>query len=652
VHPFENPELPIDDRVADLLRRLTLAEKAGLMFHTMIAVDPDGTIAGGNEMIPSAQTLLQDKLINHVNILTFAPVPPERLAEWHNRVQEIAAGVGHGIPVTVSTDPRHGVIDNPAASAAAGGFSAWPEPIGLGAIKDPSLVRAFADIVRQEYLATGIRVALHPMADLATEPRWARVNGTLGSDAGTVSSLIREYVLGLQGSELGPSSVAAMVKHFPGAGPQKDGEDAHFAYGREQVYPGGMWDYHLKPFEAAFSAGVAQVMPYYGMPVGTSYEEVGFSFSEGIIEGLLRGRYGFDGVVCTDWGLVTDAVIMGTDMPARAWGVEHLDRHERVLRILNAGADQLGGEHCPELIIDLVEQGRISESRLDVSVRRILRDKFRLGLFDDRRYVDPAAAARIAGRPEFRAAGLDAQRRSIVVLTNRPAPAPSTPAPFTPAGPPTVGDPAPTPPATASLLPPAEGVPVHTASLLPPTEGVPVHTAPLLPPTEGVPVHTAPLLPLAEGVSVYLDGVEPAVWGGYAQVVDDPALADVAIVRRAAPFEPRGGGFEAFFHAGRLEWTADELSPVLELTATLPTVVDVQLDRPAVLTPLASAAAALTGSFGSSDEALLDVLFGRSPATGTLPFELPSSMAEVEASREDVPNDTAHPLFPNSHGLH
>ncbi|GAA4976687.1 glycoside hydrolase family 3 protein [Actinoplanes utahensis] len=592
MHPYQNPALPIEDRVSDLLSRLTLAEKAGLMFHTMIAVNPDGTIADGNPMIPSASSLLRDKLINHVNILTFAPVPPERLAAWHNRIQEIAAGVGHGIPVTVSSDPRHGVIDNPAASAAAGGFSAWPEPIGLGATKDPSLVRGFADIVRQEYLATGIRVALHPMADLATEPRWARINGTLGSDADTVSALIREYVLGLQGDALGPDSVAAMVKHFPGAGPQKDGEDAHFAYGREQVYPGGMWDYHLKPFEAAFEAGAAQVMPYYGMPVDTEHEEVGFGFNAGVIEGLLRQRYGFDGVICTDWGLVSDAVIMGTDMPARAWGVEHLDRHARVLRILEAGADQLGGEHCPELIIDLVADGRLPESRVDVSARRILRDKFRLGLFDDRRFVDPAAAARIAGQPAFRSAGLTAQRDSIVVLTDRPV--------------------------LAAV--PGSGI-------------------------------AAPVLPLAEGISVYLDGVDPVIAAGYAKVVDDPASADVAIVRRAAPYDPRGVGFEAFFHAGRLEWTDEELAPVLELTATLPTVVDVWLDRPAVLTPFAGRAAALTGSFGSSDEALLDVLFGRAPSRGTLPFELPSSMAAVEASREDVPNDSADPLFPYGHGL-
>ncbi|MFI1988103.1 glycoside hydrolase family 3 protein [Actinoplanes sp. NPDC020271] len=585
MHPYRNPELGIEERVTDLLGRMTLAEKAGLMFHTMAAINPDGTPAAGDAMIPATEELIRNGQLNHFNILTFGPVTPRKIAEWHNRIQEIAAGSRLGIPVTVSTDPRHGVIDNPAASAAAGGFSAWPEPIGLGATKDPDLVRRFADIARQEYLAAGIRVALHPMADLATEPRWARTSGTLGSDADVVSALITAYVQGFQGPSLGPDSVVAMVKHFPGAGPQKDGEDAHFAYGREQVYPGGRWDYHLKPFEAAFAAGAAQIMPYYGMPVDTTYEEVGFGFNRQVIEGLLRRRYGFDGVVCTDWGLVTDAEIMGSPMPARAWGVEHLDRHARVLKIIEAGADQLGGEQCPELIIELVSSGRLGESRIDVSVRRILRDKFRLGLFDERRFVDPEAAEKIAGQAAFRAEGLEGQRRSIVVLTDRPSPS------------------------------------------------------------------VGPVLPLAEGITVYPDGVDPVVAAAYAKVTDNPALADVAIVRRAAPYEPRGGGFEAFFHAGRLDWTDDELAPVLLLAGTLPTVVDVLLDRPAVLTPLAGKAAALVGTFGVSDEALLDVLFGRAPATGTLPFELPSSMAAVQASREDVPNDTEDPLFPYGHGL-
>jgi beta-glucosidase len=581
--PYEDPRLPVDERVTDLLGRMTLAEKAGLMFHTMAAVNPDGTLyepEGAGGMFESTSGLVTGKLINHVNILTTAPTPPAQIAAWHNRIQELAAQTRLRIPVTVSTDPRHGVLDNPATSAAAAGFSLWPEPIGFGAIKDPAVLRRFADTVRQEYLATGIRVALHPMADLATEPRWARTSGTLGSDADAVAGLVREYVLGLQGSELGRDSVAAMVKHFPGAGPQLDGEDAHFPYGREQVYPGGMWDYHLKPFEAAFEAGVAQVMPYYGMPVGTPYEEVGFGFNRGVVQGLLRDRYGFDGVVCTDWGLVTDADdVMGAPLAARAWGVEHLSRPDRVARILDAGADQLGGEQCPELIVALVESGRIAPARIDLSVRRILRDKFRLGLFDDRRYVDVAAVATTVGTRRFVEAGLDAQRKSVVLLRN-----------------------------------------------------------------EG-------LLPLAEGCKLYVDGVDPEVAAQYAEVVATAAEADVALVRRAAPYDQRGGGFEAFFHAGRLDYTPAELAPVLATADTVPTVVDVMLDRPAILTALAPRVAALTGTFGTGDAALLDVLFGRAPATGTLPFELPSSMAAVAASREDVPNDTAAPLYPYGHGL-
>ncbi|SNY59087.1 glycoside hydrolase family 3 protein [Paractinoplanes atraurantiacus] len=583
MNPYQNPALPIEDRISDLIGRMTLEEKAGLMFHTMAAVNADGTLfepSGDGGMFPSTRWLVEDKLINHVNILTMGPVAPAKIAEWHNRIQELAANTRLGIPVTVSTDPRHGFIDNPATSAAAGGFSVWPEPIGLGATKDPSLVREFADIARREYLAAGIRVALHPMADLATEPRWARTSGTLGSDPATVAELLKAYIEGFQGPSLGPDSVATMVKHFPGAGPQMNGEDAHFPYGREQVYPGGRFAEHLEPFEAAFEAGAAQIMPYYGMPIGTSYEEVGFGFNKGIIEGLLRGRYGFDGVVCTDWGLVTDADdVFGAPMPARAWGVEDLSRLDRVYRIIEAGADQLGGEYCPELIVSLVSSGRVPLSRIDESARRILRDKFRMGLFDDRRYVSVTGAAEEIGRPAYVAAGLEAQRRSIVVLQSS-------------------------------------------------------------------------VLPLSEGINVYVDGVDPDVAARYAKVVATPAEADIAVVRRHAPYDDtRTTGFETFFHAGRLDFTDAELAPVLEVTDAVPTVVDVLLDRPAVLTPLASRAAALTGNFGASDEALFDILFGRTKPSGTLPFELPRSMEAVVASREDVPNDTEDPLFPYGHGL-
>jgi beta-glucosidase len=208
-----------------------------------------------------------------------------------------------------------------------------------------------------------------------------------------------------------------MTKHFPGGGPQMDGEDPHFAYGREQIYPGGKFEEHLIPFEAAFAAGTAQIMPYYGMPIGTELEEVGFGFSRQVITEMLRGRYGFDGVVCTDWGLISDVHIGDRVMVARAWGVEHLSPIERMRKALDAGVDQFGGESCPELVVELVRSGQISEARIDESARRLLRDKFRLGLFDAA-YLDEDAAERVVGNDAFRAAGALAQRRAMTLLKN------------------------------------------------------------------------------------------------------------------------------------------------------------------------------------------------------------------------------------------
>jgi beta-glucosidase len=420
--PYEDPSRPIAERVEDLLSQMTLEEKAGLMFHTILGANPDGSLVEGATMFGPMSTsrLIAGKLISHFNV--HALPEPRLAAEWHNRVQALAEQTRLGIPVTISSDPRHAFSNNPAANLYAGRFSLWPEPIGLAAAGDPVLVEQFADIARQEYLAVGIRVALHPMADLATEPRWARIGGTFGEEAALAARLVRAYIRGFQGEALGPRSVACMTKHFPGGGPQKDGEDPHFPYGREQIYPGGKFDYHLFPFEAAFEAGTAQIMPYYGMPVGTALEPVGFGFNKGVITGLLREKYRFDGVVCTDWGLLTDSEVEGRVMRARAWGVEPLSVAEWARKALEAGVDQFGGETCPDVIVELVRSGQIAEARVDRSVRRILRDKFRLGLFDNP-YVDPDAAERIVGTAKFRSAGELAQRKSLVLLKNGATPA-------------------------------------------------------------------------------------------------------------------------------------------------------------------------------------------------------------------------------------
>ncbi|MBN1173905.1 MAG: glycoside hydrolase family 3 C-terminal domain-containing protein [Micromonosporaceae bacterium] len=590
--PYRDPALPVLERVEDLLRRMTLEEKVGLLFHPIVGMAPDGRPLDELEGRPGAPRLIRDRHISHMNLL--GDGSPAAIAALNNHVQEIAAGTRLGIPVTLSTDPRHACDDRPGAPGSAGSFSRWPEPAGLAAVRDEDLVRQFADIVRQEYLAVGLRVALHPQADLATEPRWARVAGTFGEDAGLAGRMVAAAIEGLRHSpDLGPDSVAAMVKHFPGGGPQKDGEDPHFPHGREQVYPGGRFAYHLAPFQVALAAGVTQVMSCYGMPVGTPLREVGFAFNREVITGLLREDLGFDGIVCTDWGLVTDSMIMGEPHQARAWGVEHLDHADRVFLLLEAGVDQFGGEYCTELVVDLVRSGRVAEERIDASVRRLLAEKVRLGLFE-RPFVDPEAAAAIVGRADFVAAGRRAQERSITVLSN-----------------------------SAAL--------------------------------KGGEVRATPgTLPITRPVRAYVEGIDrdtAAAHPGILEVVSDPAAADLAILRLTSPHEQRATRFEGLFPSGRLDFPAERLEQIMAVLEAVPTVVAIGLTRPAVIPELATRSAALLATYGADDVAVLDVIFGRAVPEGRLPFQLPRTMAAVEASLPDVPQDGDDPLFPLGHGL-
>lgn len=582
--PYEDVRLTPEDRVADLLPRLSLEEKAGLLFHPILGVGEAGDHDSPAGLSPfSSRALVSEMMLNHFNVHTL-PAPREAV-QWHNALQELAEETPHGIPITLSTDPRHSFSENTGASVAAGAMSRWPEPLGLGAIGSTDLMRTFGDIVRREYVALGIRAALHPQVDLTTEPRWARQSHSYGEDVEHTSQLVTAFLRALQGDRLGSSSVAATTKHFPGGGPQQDGEDPHFPYGREQVYPGGRFEQHLKPFRAAIDAGTAAMMPYYGMPVGLELdgevvEEVGFSFNRQIITGLLREKLGFDGVILTDWGLITDVEISGKPFPARAWGVEHLAPVDRMAKLFDAGVDQFGGEQRPDLVLEVVRSGRIPESRIDDSVRRLLLLKFRLGLFDDP-YLDENEAERVVGAAEFRDAGHRAQAESVTVLKNENG-----------------------------------------------------------------------ALPLAEGRRLYVEGIDPSVAAHYGDVVSDPGEADIAVVRMAAPFEPRDDYFlEAMFHQGSLEFDPTVVSRLRELSEQVPLVVDVALDRAAVLTPVDALATALTVTFGASDEALLDAVSARIAPRGRLPFELPRSMEAVRASRPDVPSDTADPLYPFGHGL-
>jgi beta-glucosidase len=582
---YEDVSQPIEKRITDLISQMNVEEKAGMMFINGTLINADGTIekkagaTGFAAMLPSAVELINEKKMNHFNYWQ-APGTRE-LAVGYNAIQKVAENTRLGIPVTIASDPRH-YFSNNIFAMSANGFSQWPEQLGFAAIGDEKLIQTFGDIARQEYLAVGIREALHPMADLATEPRWPRISGTFGEDANLSAKMIRGYILGFQGDKLGVNSVACMTKHFSGGGPQKEGLDSHFEFQKGQIYPGKMFNYHLIPFEAAFKVNTAAIMPYYGVPTDQTPENVGFSYNKAIITDLLRNKYKYDGVVCTDWGLVTDTKMGPVVWPARAWGVENLSREERVLKIINAGCDQFGGENCPELVVQLIKEGKISEQRIDQSIRRLLRQKFILGLFDNP-YVDVEKATQIVGKAEFRKLGEATQRRAMTLLKN-----------------------------------------------------------------EGN------VLPLASGkLKIYVKNIKPEVAAKYGTVVEKPEDANFAIIRLNTPWVPveTQNMMAKGFHHGDLDFKGKEKEDILKLLETVPTIVDLYLDRPAVIPEISSKCRGLLANYGASDEAVLDVIFGKAKPEGKLPFELPSSMEAVSNQKEDVPYDSKDPLYKFGFGL-
>jgi len=582
---YEDKRQPIPARIDDLLKQMNLEEKAGMLFINGARINTDGSIGdkpatGMFAFAPNALNLVREKKMNHFNLWQ---VPsPAALAKWYNAMQRyVQDSTRLGIPITIASDPRNHFSSNIFAMTART-FSQWCEPLGLGAIGDSVLTRRFADISRREYRAVGIREALHPQVDLATEPRWPRISGTFGEDANLTARMAKAYILGYQGDHLDSNSVATMTKHFPGGGPQKEGLDPHFPFQKGQVYPGHNFNYHLIPFEAAFAVHTAAIMPYYGVPMGQTSENVGFGYNKDIITGLLRNKYHYDGVVCTDWGLVTDANLGTTVWPARAWGVEQLSRKDRVKKIIDAGVDQFGGENCPELVLQLVKEGRISETRIDSSVRRLLRQKFELGLFDNP-YVDESKVGEVIGNPEYRKAGEESQRRAMTLLKN-----------------------------------------------------------------------DNKVLPLTPGkMNIYIRNIDPKVASAYGTVVDDPKKADIAILRLKTPFYPVESpiAMARMFHHGDLDFKGRQKDSILQLLNTVPTIVDIYLDRPAVIPEISAKAKGLLADFGASDEAVLDVIFGKAKPGGRLPVELPSSMAAVRAQKEDVPYDSKAPLYKFGYGL-
>lgn len=455
VDTYEDWRKPVEERVADLVERMTLEEKAGLMLIDTVNASCDPATGEFGTVPPTAVDFIGTQQMHRFifrNVVdsgergacqvggggfaTNVRVTPAEAATFMNQMQELSEGTRLGIPVLYKSNARNHIDAQARAgiNEAAGAFSAFPKEAGVAAAAlgeqakatgeatdgDMSVVEDFAAVMGEEWSSIGLRGMYGYMADLSTEPRWYRTHETFTEDAPLGANIMGQLVetlqgeVGKDGNSLSPETdVALTMKHFPGGGPQELGFDPHYAFGKAQVYPGDAFGYHLQPFEAAIEAGVSSIMPYYGVPVdvtheGVDYDEVGMAFSDQIVNGLLRDQMGFAGYVNSDTGIIND----------RAWGLEDATIPERVAAAINSGTDTLSGFNQVQTIIDLVDAGLVTEERVDLAAERLLAPMFEMGLFEDP-YVDPAVATATVGSDENRAVALDLQRKSTVLLQNR-----------------------------------------------------------------------------------------------------------------------------------------------------------------------------------------------------------------------------------------
>ena len=667
---YEDWRLSAEERAEDLAAQLTIEEIAGMMLYSSHQSVPSrGGMFGGakydgkpyDQSGAAASDLsdAQKKFLTEDNlraVLVTTVESPAVAAQWNNNMQALVEGMGHGVPVNTSSDPRHETSATAEYNYGAGGdISHWPTSLGLAATFDPALVEEFGRIAAEEYRALGIATALSPQIDLATEPRWTRFYGTFGESPELDTDMARAYVDGFQTSTgkdeiaggWGYKSVNAMVKHWPSGGPEEGGRDAHYNYGKYAVYPGGAFETHLKPFtEGAFklngATGMASaVMPYYTISTGVdpSGKNVGNSFSKYIITDLLREKYGYDGVVCTDWNITYDNA--GIDrFDGKCWGVEELTVAQRHYECLKAGVDQFGGNNDKGPVLEayamwVEEFGKDSaDARFRASAKRLLMNSFRTGLFENP-YLDPAVSEEVVGKPEFMEKGYQAQLKSVVMVKN------------------------------SDCVLPMKSV--------------------VAKPKVYVPQRYFPQMVNFFGM------VTPERWEEtfatellekYYEPVSDPAEADFAIVVIDAPTSGTGYSAEDVWKGGNgyipislqySDYTAEHAREVslaggdrLEKSANrsykgksvktvnktdLETVVETKKamgDKP-VITVVSTGkpfvpefepySDAILVSFGCQNQALLDLISGAVEPSALLPMQLPADMKTVELQMEDVPFD-------------
>ncbi|MEO5684373.1 MAG: glycoside hydrolase family 3 N-terminal domain-containing protein [Chitinophagaceae bacterium] len=667
---YEDWRLPTDQRARDLASKMTVAEIAGLMLyskHQMIPSQPGGFFTGtyGGKPFPASganaadlsdqqKEFLTKDNVRHVLVTVIQS--PEVAAGWNNNEQALTESLGLGIPANNSTDPRHGTVANAEFNAGAGGvISMWPGSLGLAASFDPALVEQFGHIAAAEYRALGIATALSPQVDIATDPRWNRVSGTFGEDPALSADMARAYIDGFQTSAgskeiangWGYASVNAMVKHWPGGGSGEGGRDAHYGFGKYAVYPGNNFAQHLLPFtEGAFklkgkTKTAAAVMPYYTISFNQdtkNHENVANNYNAYIITDLLRKKYGYDGVVCTDWLVTGDETAVDIFITGKSWGVENLSIAQRHYKILMAGVDQFGGNNDAGPVMEAYQMGvkehgeAFMRARFEQSAVRLLKNIFRTGLFENP-YLDTEETKQTVGKPAFMAAGYAAQLKSMVLLKNNSHTLPLQknktvfiPKKFTPAGRNFLG----------METPESREYPVNlniVKKYFNVTENPAEADYALVfisSPNSGGGYNSAEAKAGGTGyVPVSLQ------YGSYtATGARDPSLAGGDPLEKFTNRSYKGKSATAI--------NVSDLSMVNDTYATMngkPVIVCVNLANPMVFAEFEKNAHAILAHFGVQDQALMDLLTGKAAPSGLLPLQMPADMNTVEQQQEDVPLD-------------
>ncbi|NQU86545.1 MAG: glycoside hydrolase family 3 C-terminal domain-containing protein [Mariniphaga sp.] len=668
---YEDWRLPVDERAKDLASKMSVEQIAGLMLYSGHQSIPAGGGRGGfgggtynskpfaesgakaSDLTDAQIKFLTDDNLRHVLITSVEN--PGIAAQWNNNMQTLVESIGLGIPGNTSSDPRHGSDSYAEFNAGAGGkISMWPGTLGIAATFDPSIMKQFGEIASKEYRALGIATALSPQIDLATEPRWSRFDGTMGEDPDLATDLARAYVDGFQTSSAenlinsgwGFESVNAMVKHWPGGGPEEGGRDGHFGYGAYAVYPGNRLFDHLKPFtEGAFklegATGMASaVMPYYTISYNQdseNNENVGNAYSEYIINDLLRGEYGYEGVLCTDWGVTGDVRSVDA-FQGKSWGVETLSVAERHYKAIIAGMDQFGGNNDMGPVLEAYEMGVKEDSeefmrnRFEQSAIRLLRNIFRVGLFENP-YLDIADTEQIVGNHEYMKAGYDAQVKSIVILKNSKNTLPFKkpmkvyiPQKYTPAGSNWFGQQTPESWNDAANM---EIVQKYFEVVETPDEADIALTFIVSP----------------QGGTGYSQDDVAAGGNGYVPInlQYKPYKADFAREKSLAG----GSVLENFInrsYKGKTGKTAnindmDMVNKTKSQMGEKPVIVIVDVSNPMVFAEIEKSADAILIHCGVQDQAILDILTGVVEPSGLLPFQMPANMKTVDEQFEDTPRD-------------